>query len=349
MTQTLQDRKRTATLGKYKALPEFPREIFVDLTSFCNHACVFCANPKAKGKTTLAPDMVYRVLREAFDCGVRDLGLYATGESFLVKNLAKYIDFAKNKIGYEYLFITTNGALATPERAKAVLDAGLDSIKFSISAGTASTFKRIQGRDEFKLVLDNLRWVYRYRESSYRTYKIYVTMVYTDETAHEVEDLKELVMPYIDEWDPHPLNNQCGNMPENNLLSKITGKNPRTRGKRNVCFQPFKGFTITSEGLISACVLDYSKDLIVGDLSKNNLAEIWASDTYQEFRRRHLTQNLKGLICHNCMHNTNEPVSPLMPEYHPVEIDKTSRTTIDQITDDENTLMEHVSERTVIV
>ena len=157
----------------------------------------------------MAPDMVYRVLQEAFDCGVRELGLYATGESFLVKDLAKYVELAKGEIGYEYLFITTNGALATPERVKPVLDAGLDSIKFSISAGTSETFKRIQGRDDFWLVVNNLRWISRYRDASRSSFRIYVTMVYTDETAGEVEKLRELVAPYIDEWDPHPLNNQC--------------------------------------------------------------------------------------------------------------------------------------------
>jgi len=347
MTKTLQERKKAATLGKYKEVPEFPREIFLDLTSFCNHACVFCANPKTKGKSTMGPEMVYRVLGEAFECGVRDLGLYATGESFLVKNLEDYVDFAKNKIGYEYLFITTNGALATPERVRPVLDAGLDSIKFSISAGTAATFKKIQGRDDFYTVLDNLRWISKYRETSLNNYKIYVTMVYTDETANEVNSLKELVSPYIDEWDPHPLNNQCGNMPENNSLAEIKGRNPRTRGKRNVCFQPFKGFTITPEGLVSACVLDYSRDLIVGDLTKSSLADIWAGPVYREFRRRHLTQDLTGLICHNCMHNASEPVTPLMPGFgQNHERAKQVNDGVDDIEDDKNTLMEYISERT---
>lgn len=259
-------------------------------------------------------DMVRRVLQEAYDCGVRDLGLYATGESFLVKNLAEYIREAK-RIGYEYLFITTNGALAVPERAKAALDAGLDSIKFSISAGRRETYKRIQGKDDFDKVLENLRWISEYRKTSGLKYRIYVTMVYTDATKAEVDILKEQVIPYIDEWDPHPLNNQCGNLYENNKLGKIDANNPRGRGQRRVCFQPFKSFTITPEGLVSACVLDYSKDLIVADLSKTTLKEAWENDVYRNFRKRHLAQDLKGMICHNCMNNANEDVTPLMPEY----------------------------------
>jgi len=314
MTNTIEERKRLAMKGKFVVDPPFPKEIFLDLTSFCNHACVFCSNPHIKNKTTMKQDMVKRVLREAYDCGVRDLALYATGESFLVKNLAEYVAEAK-AIGYEYLFITSNGALATPERVQPVLDAGLDSIKFSISAGRRETYKEIQGKDDFDQVLANLKWISEYRATSKLKYRIYVTMVYTNKTESEVDILRDLVLPYIDEWDPHPLNNQCGNRYENNELGNINANSPRGRGHRKVCFQPFKSFSITPEGLVSACVLDYSKDLIVADLNKTTLKEAWSNEIYKNFRDRHLKQDLKGLICYNCMHNANETVTPLMPEY----------------------------------
>lgn len=312
--QTIAERKKQAVEALFVEQPPFPREIFLDLTSFCNHRCVFCANPYIKGKSTLPRDMVHRVLQEAYDCGVRDLGLYATGESFLVKELPEYVKRAKD-IGYEYLFITTNGALATPERAKAVIDAGLDSIKFSISAGTRETYKEIQGKDDFDKVIEHLKWISQYRKDSGRKFRLYVTMVYTTKTKSEVETLKNIVSPYIDEWDPHPLTNQCGNMPSNNDIGVIEAGNPRARGSRDICFQPFKSFTITSDGLVSACVLDYSQDLIVGDLNISTLQEVWTGEVYREFRKRHLEKRLKGGICFNCMYNANQPVTPLMPAY----------------------------------
>lgn len=311
--EIISERKKKATEVVFSETPPFPKEIFLDLTSFCNHACVFCSNPHIKNKKTMDDDMAIRVLQEAYDCGTRDLGLYATGESFIVKNLSEYVKLAKD-IGYEYLFITSNGALATPEKAKPVLDAGLDSIKFSISAGRRETYKQIQGKDDFDKVIENLKWIHKYREESGLNYRIYVTMVYTRQTEEEVEILHEIVKPYIDQWDPHPLNNQCGNMFENNDLGFIDSSNPRARGKREICFQPFNGFTITPEGYVSACVLDYSMDLIVADLNKTSLKDVWHSEKYREFRRRHLEKNLKGGICYNCMNNTNEDVTPLTPE-----------------------------------
>ena len=234
------ERKKHGVRFKALEVPPFPKEIFLDLTSFCNHACVFCSNPLITNKKTMQHDMALRVIKEAYEFGTRDLGMYATGDSFMVKNLHEYVEYAKKGVGYDYLFITTNGALATPERVKPVLDAGLDSIKFSISAGRRKTFMEIQGRDDFDKVISNLKWISRYREKSGLNFRIYVTMVFTRKTESEVEILRDIVLPYIDEWDPHTLTNQCGNLPENNELGNINSNNPRGRGDRNVCFQQFK-------------------------------------------------------------------------------------------------------------
>ena len=47
--------------------------------------------------------------------GLEAVGLYATGEPFLNKNLEDFIKYAK-EIGFKYVFVTTNGAAATPKR-----------------------------------------------------------------------------------------------------------------------------------------------------------------------------------------------------------------------------------------
>ena len=99
--------------------------------------------------------MVYRILEEAKNEGSVSVGLFATGEPFLNKDLENYIKFAK-KIGYEYIFINTNGAAATLKRMQNAIASGLDSIKFSINAGTKETYKKIHGKDDFERVIKNL-------------------------------------------------------------------------------------------------------------------------------------------------------------------------------------------------
>ena len=109
------------------------------------------------------------------------------------------------------------------------------------------------------------------------------------------------------------MNNSCGTMPENNDIGKIEAKNIRGRGHSKICFQPFSSFTITAEGFLSGCVLDYHKALIIGDCKKNSLREIWESTIYQKWRMRHLEDKTKGYICYNCIYNKNEPYDSIIP------------------------------------
>ena len=112
---TIQKRKEEAKLVEYSLTPPFPKEFLIDITSLCNHTCTFCSNRKMANKKNADNNLVYKVLDDARKEGSTSVGLYATGEPFLNKNLEDYIKYAK-KIGYEYVYITTNGAACTQKK-----------------------------------------------------------------------------------------------------------------------------------------------------------------------------------------------------------------------------------------
>ena len=305
-------RKEEAKKVEYSLTPSFPKEYLIDISSLCNHTCTFCSNRKMTDKKNASSTLVYKILKEARTEGAISVGLYATGEPFLNKELENYIKYAK-KINYEYVYITTNGAAATPKRMKIAIDNGLDSIKFSIHGGTRETYKKIHGKDDYDRVIKNLIWVNKYKKDNNIKLKIYVTLVETNQNKSEVQLLKKTVEPYIDGWDPHLMNNSCGTMPENNNIGEIKEKNIRGRNHSGICFQPFASFTVTAEGLMSGCVLDYHKALIIGDCNNTSLKKIWHSKVYQEWRTRHIEDKTKGSICYNCIYNKNEPYDSLIP------------------------------------
>lgn len=313
-TMTIAEKRAEGIATDHAVDAPFPREFQLDITDRCNHACVFCSNPKLREKGDIDPDLAQRVLREAHENGARMVGIYGTGEPLMVKHLASYVAYAK-QLGYEYTYIDTNGALATPKLIDPVVDAGLDSIKFSINAGTRETYREIHGKDDFDLVIANLRALDEYRKEKGVALRIYVSMVVTDKVKDEVDLLGALIKPYVDDWYPRPLFNTCGNNIENNELGTIEPFFIRGRKRTKVCFQPFKGFCITPEGLMSACILDYQRTLILGDVRNSSLKEIWNGEVARQFRARHRAADTKGMICYNCIHNTDEPVTPLIPEY----------------------------------
>ena len=135
--------------------PPFPRELTIDINNRCNHKCYFCANTKIEKFASLETDIIYDLMRQGVENGCTDLALQATGDPFMDKRLVQLVAKAK-KLGYQYVYLNTNGALATPNKANAVADAGLDSIKFSISATNREDYKVVHGKDDFdKVILED--------------------------------------------------------------------------------------------------------------------------------------------------------------------------------------------------
>ena len=121
------DLKKTDRPELYTLEPPFPTTNFlIETSNACNHACIFCAHQKMKRKIRkIDKNLVFDLLQQAYDLGTREVGFYATGEPFLVPELPDYIKRAKD-IGYSYVYLTSNGSVATPERIRAVVDAGLE-------------------------------------------------------------------------------------------------------------------------------------------------------------------------------------------------------------------------------
>lgn len=298
--------------------PAFPREVFFDLSNACNHSCVFCSNAKISERANLDKALAFRLLDECRANGTTDVGLYATGEPFVRKDLAEFVSYAK-RIGIDYVFLTTNAALATPERAKPVLDAGLDSVKFSVNAGTQDSYKAIHGRDDFDAVVENIKWFHAYRRSSGLDYGLYFSMVPTRLTAGEWPALKSLLEPYTDAEDLRGCSNQGGNMYENNATETVDKNNvlgSMLPGQKvGKCPDPFFRCTITPQGFLTACVVDYQNYLCVADLRSTTLREAWNNELFVRLRRRHISGDLEGLICRNCLGNCDEPTAPLAAEF----------------------------------
>ena len=263
-------------------------------------------------------DLAFRLIKECYENGTEDVGFYATGEPFIRKDLDEFITYAKT-IGIPYVFITTNGALATPERAQPVIDAGLDSVKFSINAGTRESYKEVHGSDDFDKVIEHIKWFDSYRKEKSLKLGLYYSMVPTHITEGEWPVLQQILAPYTDEGNLRGCSNQGGNMYENNEREKIEKNNLLGSLASNQfcgkCPDPFFRATVTPQGFLSACVVDYQNYLCVADLHEQSLKEAWHNDAFVCLRERHIANDLKGLMCYDCLENYNEHSHPLAKKF----------------------------------
>ncbi len=315
----LQERVRLKKANRselYCLTPPFPKSNFLmEISNMCNHNCIFCAHQKMKRKPRIMnKETGFRILKEAYDLGTREVGFYATGEPFLSKDLPDYIREAK-RLGYTYVYLTSNGSLASPDKIKKVIEAGLDSIKFSVNAPNKKMYAFIHGKDHFDTVLENLKFLNEYRKEKCLNFKIYLTGILTRFTEALKNDYYTVFSNLADQIVFKYVYNQGGYMPEIDPLLRCECD----KEERRPCNLPFDAISVTAEGYLSIENADYDNMLVVADLNKVSLKDGWYGEKMQDMRRRFLEDDLSGTICDGCVHHECRKAKALTAEYSAVQ------------------------------
>ena len=311
--------KRNASLS-FKKKREFvntiPKNALVELTNACNHECVFCYNPEMKRKIgSLDINLFETFVKKSCDEGLEEIGLYATGEPFMTKNLPDFIKIAKNN-GIKRVYITSNGALASIDKVKKCLDAGLDSIKFSINAGTKESYKIIHGYDDFEKVIHNVKEIHNYVKMNNLNVKLLCTFIYTNLTYNEIDSFSATYGKYFDERIGfYQASNQGGLTTKKNIVltKRIPSKSIKNQ-KYKPCEMLWNRIHLNNKGYLTACCVDYENNLTYKKLSEDeSVLDQFNAPRMIELRKKHLTNQLDGTICKNCIYNTNEMYKKIIP------------------------------------
>lgn len=284
--------------AEYSAMPPFPRILMLEPTNACNLACVFCENRNSgRKKTYISVKVANEILRDAYDGGAREVGFYLTGESFLHPHLDEMIECAAS-VGYEYIFLTTNGVLATEDRLLRCVLKGLDSVKFSINAGDRESYRQVHGQDSFDVVCANLLSAIRIKEmrrGAKRWLKrVMISSVYAGQEPDEgLVKFHARFAPLVDDYGFF-----------RSLM--FTAENASCR-----CNDPFTRLSVTAEGYLTACTLDHNNNLVVADLTQERIVKAWHNKTYADFRQRFLTRDLKATLCEACLYGRSAAIEPL--------------------------------------
>ena len=170
-----------------KAKPPAPKSVKIELTGRCNYKCGFCAL-RMRDKQPLRKDdmklpFFKRITLERDEAGVEEICLFYLGESLMNPELVQdACIYLKHELQMPYVFLTTNGSLATDEVLIGLMEAGLDSLKFSINATDFVQFKEIMGVKPklYKKALAAVKRAWEIREEgNYRT-KIYASSIQYD-------------------------------------------------------------------------------------------------------------------------------------------------------------------------
>lgn len=290
----------------YTEKPPFPRNMIMELTNACNHACIFCANKKQRRKISVCnKELFMKLIQEAYENGTREIGFYLGGEPFMHPQLESFVKKAgdiynNGKERFEYIYITTNGALADIERIKKMVFYGLSSIKFSVNAATRDIYQRIHGKDDFEKVKKNIRNLSLWKTENNIDMPIFISFIRNKHNYFQVDLMQEIFGKYVDKIYFCDVSNQGGNMYENNGIrmdnAQLISHLP--------CEQMYNRLHINSDGFLEACCVDFDNLLAIADLRKMSLREAWHDEKFIDLRRQNLTGDMLNNQCYNCVHNT---------------------------------------------
>ena len=126
----------------------------ISITDRCNLRCKYCM-PGDIETTDMANLLTYeeiaKVTETAASLGIRHIRLTG-GEPLVRRGCVDLVKKIKNISGIDTVGMTTNGILLA-EHARALKEAGLDSVNVSLDTLDETEFQRLTGRDELKAVL----------------------------------------------------------------------------------------------------------------------------------------------------------------------------------------------------
>ena len=291
------------------AVPPAPRAVKIELTSECNYRCGYCAHRlRQKKRGEMEWSLYTRLVGEMVDAGVEELGMFFIGESFICDWLPEAIAFAKGR-GIRYAFLTTNGSLATPERVRECLEAGLDSLKFSMNNADVAQFRSVaQVKGQlFHDAIANLKAARKVRDEGGYACGIYASSIRYDGAQQErMQALVDEILPYLDEhyWLPLYSMGSVAVEREKELGYKpIAGNQGRIGALREPlpCWSAFTEGHITHDGKLSACCFDAGNRWVMADLNDTAFLDGWQSGRFAALREAHLRRDVRGTPCEDCV------------------------------------------------
>lgn len=273
----------------YMDLPEYPPNVQIELSNYCNANCNHCPIPKMKRKRNfmdfeLFKKIICELESENFEGSVLP---FLHGESLLTPNFVNYLRFIKNKLPNTPVTLYTNASALTKDLSMVIIkEELLDNLIISIDGGTKETYESIRKNLSFEMVRQNVKSFMKIRgESSFNKPNVTVTMVITPQNHHTMKDL-ENEFKHVDEINFSIFYNWAQ---ENNKKNKL--KLPYFLTKANYCMRMYEYINILENGNVCLCCFDYEGMEILGNINESSIKEIWLGKEYQN-RRQYLERRM---------------------------------------------------------
>ncbi len=288
-----------------------PWSIQIEFAEGCSRLCTFCGLNAIRDKPGnykfISPLLMEKL---AIDCGnfipEARYEIAMHGEPTMHPKYLKLVKTLRDYVPKAQIQITTNGVRflkkgAFDKEVAAIFKAGADFIVLDTyyperdrlrEAAFACKDTRIKVLDFYDDMIPNKISPYHNHRRKMRN-----TVVLMDDlAARDGESKSRTIM------------NHAGSNPEAPILKQPLEK---------TCTNPFREVTVCWNGNVNICCMDWSHEMVLGNIKENTLEEIWNNEKFEAARTALQNKDRNFDPCSKCNKNSGSR-SGLLPKYPPL-------------------------------
>ncbi|UQA62870.1 radical SAM protein [Polyangium aurulentum] len=182
-----------------------PSHLYLTVTEVCNLRCGHCItgapDRTREGAARTAQPWLIDALGEAF-AAAHYFGFVHGGESLaapIFPDVLRAIRRARGELAYD-VHLLTNGMLLDGERARALVELGVNSLAFSIDGATAETNDALRAGSRLETILAHIREVIAAREALGADLRVGISMVAGRSAVDELPAMGRLAVDLGVDW-----------------------------------------------------------------------------------------------------------------------------------------------------
>ena len=260
--------------------------ITLEINADCNRNCVFCPNgnpeyKKRRGKSRLDMKLIEKILKELQEMNFKgkiDLALF--NEPLLDKRIYKIGNLIYEYLPKNMVCMFSNGDLIKSAKdIEKLLDAHINKINLNGYTHERYLF--------LKKIVDEVHETTKHQLATRSNHHVGIKL--KNKECHI--SIVDKSIPWQQLTKEHKIENRC------NLLD-IKDKVVEPLDK--YCARPFRSLCINSLGKAVLCCNDFFGDVIVGDVSKNTIQEIWEGKALHNYRKKLIMKDRNIELCDVC-------------------------------------------------
>ena len=276
----------------------FPKRIQIETTSYCNARCVMCPHHIMPRRNRHMEQKLFEsIISELSEHRdeLRVLSLHFLGEPLMDPNLFERIRQVKD-VGIREVQLNTNAQLLDEEKAKQLIESGIDTVTFSLDGLQPEIQEKRREGTSLSTVVRNIDFFIQSVKKNSFSKKKPKTIIYTIKSSPKDTAWKAIVKKYKGMVDSIAVINQ------NNWGGGTINieKEQNLTNYRIPCPLIFSTMPINVEGKANLCCLDYADREIMGDLHEKTIYDVW-NGKMEKYRLLHM-KNQSELIpfCKEC-------------------------------------------------